>query len=118
MLRSSIFILLFSFSLSLFAQQNTLLSEKNCRDHNQTTAKLGFSGHKQSSLLNDYDVHFYFLDIALENTSTYISGKVLIHSNVVSATLDTFALELIDELTVDSVFILSLIHISEPTRPY
>lgn len=105
MIRSSIFTVLLLLSFTVFAQQNSLLNEKNCRDHVQTQEKIGFSGYKQSSLLNDYDVHFYFLDIALERTSTYISGNVQINSEVVSSILDTFALELIDELTVDSVFI-------------
>lgn len=66
--------------------------------------KFTFSGYKQSAQLNDYDVHFYFLDIALENTSTYIQGNVLVNATV-TASLDTFALELIDALSVDSVFV-------------
>lgn len=66
--------------------------------------KLSFSGYKQSAQMNDYDVRFYFLDIALENNSTYIAGNVLVQASV-TAPLDTFALELINGLSVDSVFV-------------
>jgi len=60
---------------------------------------------KQTSHLNNYDVKFYYLDIALERTSVDISGNVAIMAEVKSAVLDTFAFELIDILTVDSVLI-------------
>jgi len=59
----------------------------------------------QTPLLNNYDVKFYFLDIAAERTSIDISGNVTIKAEVVSSVLDTFAFELIDSLTVDSVLI-------------
>ena len=59
----------------------------------------------QTHLLNNYDVKFYFLDIAAERTSVDISGNVSIKAEVVSSVLDTFAFELIDTLTVDSVLI-------------
>ena len=59
---------------------------------------------------DDYDVHFYFLDINVENTSTEISGKVEIHANVTTTQLDTFFFEIKDFLTVDSVAVNGIPH--------
>ncbi len=59
---------------------------------------------------DDYDVHFYFLDINVENTSTEISGKVEIHAKVTTTQLDTFFFEIKDFLTVDSVAVNGIPH--------
>ena len=59
----------------------------------------------QTPLLNNYDVKFYYLDIAVERTSVDVKGNVTIKAEVVSSVLDTFAFELIDTLTIDSVLI-------------
>jgi len=55
--------------------------------------------------LQDYDVNFCFLDLQVERTSAFISGNVTTTATVTAAMLDTFALELIDGMTVDSVII-------------
>lgn len=57
---------------------------------------------KSVALMNKYDVKFYWLNINLERTSTYISGNVTINAVVQNAALDTFAVELVSQLTVDS----------------
>lgn len=54
-------------------------------------------------LLEDYDVHFYFLDIQVENNSVYVSGEGTIGATVTAAAMDTFAFELIEPMTVLSV---------------
>ncbi|MFH2142552.1 MAG: M1 family aminopeptidase [Bacteroidota bacterium] len=56
-----------------------------------------------NSQLLDYDVKFYHLDLSVSPSSTNISGNTLIKSKVVSNQLDTFVIQLIDELTVDSI---------------
>lgn len=66
-------------------------------DHNRSILDI------RSELLFDYDVTFYFLDIAVENNSTYVEGNVTIEAGVTSVTLDTLAFELIADMTVDSV---------------
>ncbi len=53
--------------------------------------------------MNQYDVKFYFLDVNLERSSTYISGKVTIKSQVKISQLDTFSFQLHQNLTIDSV---------------
>jgi aminopeptidase N len=55
------------------------------------------------SLTNNYDVKFYGLDIALERTSTHISGVVTINAKVTTASLDSFIFDLYSGLIIDSV---------------
>ncbi len=59
----------------------------------------------QTPLLNDYDVKFYFLNINVENTSIYVSGDVTYKAQVVATELDTFACELVGQMTVDEILI-------------
>lgn len=91
-------------SLAASAQFSVPVRETRYSDQPDFHKKLSFSGYKQSALLDDYDVNFYFLDLKLERNSIYVEGHVTVTAEAV-ATLDTFALELIDVMTVDSVFI-------------
>ncbi|MBU0488291.1 MAG: T9SS type A sorting domain-containing protein [Bacteroidetes bacterium] len=50
-----------------------------------------------------YDVTFYFLDLNVERTGTTLSGNTTIEADVVSASLDTFAFELLSSLAIDSI---------------
>ena len=59
----------------------------------------------QNPLLDYYDVKFYFLDLNIENNTVTLSGNVTINALVTAATLDTFACELIPEMTIDSAFV-------------
>ncbi len=77
-------------------------SSHKCQSHQKIA-------YKQTSLLNNYDVKFYKLDIKMENNSTYVSGNVIYDAVVMSAVLDTFAFELITNLSVDSVKINNVI---------
>ncbi|MEA3479501.1 MAG: M1 family aminopeptidase [Bacteroidota bacterium] len=61
-----------------------------------------FNPQLQSELLQDYDVKFYFLTIHLENDTVYVEGAARVDAVVTAATMDTFALELVSILTVDS----------------
>lgn len=56
----------------------------------------------QSPFLNDYDVTFYWIDIEVSNTSTFVSGNVTFEAESVVA-LDTFAFELISPMTINKV---------------
>jgi aminopeptidase N len=68
-----------------------------------------FSVATQPQNMNDYDVKFYWLDVAIERTSTYVSGNVSINATVQNNPLDTFVVELIDALIVDSTTINSVV---------
>lgn len=51
---------------------------------------------------NEYDVNFYFLDLDIEKSSTSISGNVMIQAKSLVSSLDSFAVELDNTLTIDS----------------
>lgn len=60
------------------------------------------------ALTEEYDVHFYFLDLNVENTSVDVSGTVEIHATSKVPLLDTFMVELhtnhsISDIRVDGV---------------
>lgn len=57
----------------------------------------------QTPLLHDYDVTFYFLDLNVEDNTIDVSGKVTIQADVVANVLDTFALELLNGMNIDSI---------------
>jgi aminopeptidase N len=53
----------------------------------------------------EYDVHFYFLDLDIEKTSSYISGNVMVQASSLVSALDTFSLDLDSaHFIVDSVY--------------
>jgi len=58
----------------------------------------------QSEYLDDYDVTFYWIDIEVSNTSTYVSGNVSINAEAV-VVIDTFAFELITDQTIDQIYV-------------
>ncbi|MCH7658103.1 MAG: T9SS type A sorting domain-containing protein [Bacteroidetes bacterium] len=64
--------------------------------------------------LQDYDVKYYHLDLEADNTSTFIKGSTEIGAVSNVASLGSFVVELITDLTVDSVLTgstsLSFIH--------
>ncbi|MEN8223899.1 MAG: M1 family aminopeptidase [Bacteroidota bacterium] len=102
----ALFTLMLAFSVA-FAQWNEHEEgHRGCshaKGHHLKGAEAVF--YFQSDLLWDYDVHFYFLDIAVDPTSIYVEGNVSIHAGVVSNTMDTLALEFTDGMFVDSIFV-------------
>ena len=55
------------------------------------------------ALESQYDVVFHHLDLSVERNNKYIKGSVLTRAKVVGTTLDTFAFELHQNLTIDSI---------------
>jgi len=101
---TSIILLLFYFSS--FGQYNDAFNwKKRCShipDPNQKT--LQYIYNWQNDNLNDYDVSFYWIDIEVSSSSTFVSGNTGITAKVTAVVLDTFAFELIPEMTIDSFF--------------
>ncbi len=64
-----------------------------------------FSQSVYSSLMDNYDVTFYKLDLSAGNLSAYIEGSATVHATVLNSGLDTFAVELYSDYVVDSVCI-------------
>lgn len=54
-------------------------------------------------LEDNYDVGFYFIDLEVSDSSTFINGSVTIKIKPLSAILDTFVCELMDVYHIDSV---------------
>ncbi len=55
-------------------------------------------------LLNNYDLHFVYLDLEVTDESTYVKGSASLHAKT-TKTLDTLLFNLSNSLTVDSVII-------------
>ncbi len=101
-----IFYVLFS-SLTGMSQTDDLLSpamecsSSKIRNHQ----KIQRSTIKQSPLLNQYDVSFYHLNLQVEDTTTYLSGNVIIKARTMVSSMNTFVFELIDEMIIDSILV-------------
>jgi len=61
--------------------------------------------YDQSPLVHQYDVKYYKLDVELYVESAFIKGSVGMGAEVVSQQMDTIAIELLDNMIVDSVFV-------------
>jgi aminopeptidase N len=84
------------------------LPESTLRQHQ---SKMAY--HSQSvynELMENYDVTFYKLDLSAGNSSAYIEGSTTVNAIVRNQNLDTFAIELYSEYTVDSVLINDIKH--------
>jgi len=68
-------------------------------------------------IAQNYDIKYYHLDLEADNTSTFIKGSTEIGAVSVATSLNSFVVELINELTVDSVLtgstLLSYTHSSD-----
>ncbi len=104
MRRLFIHILTLLFFTNIHAQMKYDHFEHKC-GHAHISSMLVYDDYISSPLLSAYDVKFYKLDINLERDTVYISGNVLIYAEVIETTMDTFAIDLIDELIVDSIYI-------------
>jgi aminopeptidase N len=67
------------------------------------SAKRSVVSAQHTFLMNQYNIHFYKLDVSVERTSTFISGNVTIKAIAEVAFLDTFGLELHPNLIIDSI---------------
>ncbi|MBP6455846.1 MAG: T9SS type A sorting domain-containing protein [Chitinophagaceae bacterium] len=90
----------------LFACANVFAQENHpCAIQKQKSflnKKKSRAGAYDNDLMNRYDVHFYFLDLNIERTSTVISGATTMGVKFTQTT-DTFAFELNNSMTIDSI---------------
>lgn len=103
MKRKITLIILFFITTGAFAQWNDNFNTENKCMHQPKSQKMAFEPdyYWQSDLLFKYDVRFYWLDLEVTNTETYVSGSVTINATSI-VELDTFAFELVDALTIDA----------------
>lgn len=76
----------------------------------KSNSRIGLQNDRSNTLslaeiatTEEYDVHFYKLDLNAERTSTYISGEVEIHGKVVALSCNDIIFELHQDLTINSV---------------
>ena len=94
------------FALGAIAQQNENYNIETTCSHAKHFDRdiLAHIYDWQSEYLDNYDVTFYWIDIEVSNTSTYVSGNVSIYADAVVA-IDTFAFELIAEQSIDQIYV-------------
>lgn len=105
MKNTALTLLLITTLSNLCAQQGNPFSTLNYCSHSKMHPSLlsGQPAYSQSPLLNHYDVIFYFLDLAVTPMNVSVSGSVRIDARSMVDHLDVFVLELLDELTIDSI---------------
>ncbi len=87
----------------IFGQSANQPSQVMCKHQHHYTPHFGFERYERPEWYDDYNVTFYFLDINVENNTTFVSGNATTIADVKRLTLDEFKFELISQLTVDSV---------------
>lgn len=95
------------FAVPIFAQHNNNSdAEHKCSHRVDFESKNMIFGEYnwQSDYLFDYDVKFYFLDIEVQNNTTFVDGNTTIKAEALT-TIDTFAFELIPEQTISQLFV-------------
>jgi len=97
-----LFLSLMMISISLFAQEVQTCADTKILSM-QRQAKKTRANPYANSLMSQYDVHFYFLDIYAERNNTLIGGVVTIGAKVTASSLDTFCFELNQSMVIDSV---------------
>ncbi len=73
--------------------------------HHHYSPQLTFASYERPEWYDDYDVTFYFLDINIENNTTFVSGNSTTIATIKKPLLNEFKFELIDDLTIDSVIV-------------
>lgn len=100
------FFLLFIVFQPLMAQTNEPhIHDRYCRHYPEQTEipAYAYRNDWQSDLVHNYDVTFYFLDLAVSSTSIQVGGTVEIHAKVVADDFDIFAFELNSSLSLDNI---------------
>ncbi|HEX7415414.1 MAG TPA: M1 family aminopeptidase [Bacteroidia bacterium] len=91
-------------SISLQAQHKLTCSEAKIRNGIHTTSSMLASPYLVN-LENKYDLKFYNLNLNLTTNDKTVSGNVRTLATVKSATIDSFAFELYNTYTIDSVLL-------------
>jgi aminopeptidase N len=89
---------LFFLSINCFAQDEC---KAEC-NHQQLRPEA--VAYFQQPIMNEYDVRYLKLDVIIESLNTAIAGNC-IYTVVTTASMDTFAIEFVQAMMVDSLFI-------------
>jgi hypothetical protein len=101
------FILLLFFCFQLTGQHAFRPPDEHHHDHHDCahskTASTRSGSYQQNSMLWLYDVKYYGLDVSVDPRVAAISGNVRVVARVTGEYINTFVLELMDNMLVDSV---------------
>jgi aminopeptidase N len=79
--------------------------EVRCKHQHHYSPQMSFGIYERPEWYDDYDVSFYFLDIVVQNNTTFVEGNATTIATVKSPVLNVFNFELIDQLSIDSVIV-------------
>ncbi len=105
-----IFLIFFIFSFRSSVQNIPSQNIYSSCSHAKSITLTSKPSYDHHPLLFNYNVKFYFLDLEVENNTTFLKGRVRIDALVTWTFLDTFAIELTDALNVDSVLFNNSLH--------
>jgi len=96
---------LFISMIAMSQQNHDEFQNRICKHYqgSQDVPSFAYRNDWQSDLVHNYDVTFYFLDIAVSNTSVDVSGQVTIRGTVLVEPFETFAFELLSDLSLENV---------------
>lgn len=78
-------------------------SQQGCAYHSYGGSSLALSASTADiAKMNKYDVHYYKLDIAVQNNSVYLSGNATIQAKVIQS-ISEITLQLHEDLSIDSI---------------
>ncbi|MFW6302101.1 MAG: M1 family aminopeptidase [Bacteroidales bacterium] len=97
MKKASGIILMLFISLHVYAQQAV---EAYKSDNDKVLHPAYQQKHRAA---DDYDVIFYYLDLILDNTSSFVSGTAQIDLQITEPGLSVIELDMVDELSIDEV---------------
>jgi aminopeptidase N len=94
-------LILFIFSFTAFSQDHTgsCAARKSAKGWQTKSASLTVAEIAETE---KYDVHFYNLDLTMNNISTYLSGSVQIHAKAIFD-LDSALIELFESLLISEI---------------
>lgn len=100
-------IIVFLFSITYPGNMGKVFAgDLYCSNHHKAQSLFLFSNSQNHDpSMEGYDVKYYDINLEVSDTTTYLSGKVSIHAEVVADTLKRFAIQLSNTLSVDSVLI-------------
>ncbi|MDY0076365.1 MAG: M1 family aminopeptidase [Bacteroidales bacterium] len=106
-MKSLLSLLLLFFVLQPLMAQTTEphIHDRYCRHYPEQfeVPAYAYRNDWQSDLVHNYDVNFYFLDLAVSSTSIQVGGTVEFHATVVADDFNIFAFELNSALSLDNI---------------
>jgi aminopeptidase N len=91
--------------ITIAQQYQDVIHDRYCRHYKEqgNVPSYAYRNDWQSDLVHNYDVTFYFLNITCSNTTIDVGGEVSIYGTVLVEPFETFAFELLADLSLENV---------------